>query len=213
MRSLIEKLNRYLHSDVELGPRALVVFAALLVIPVYLFPLWQLTMFAPQYPQGLRLDIYSYKLDGGNNGQDVKEVNVLNHYIGMKELTTEAFTEFKWIPFVVGGMALLFLRSAVYGQMHSLVDVVVMYVYFALFSLWSFAYKLYSYGHNLDEKAAVKVAPFMPPIFGYRKIANFEVYSYPGLASYALGGVLLILMVALFVSWREYLRVAKSARS
>ena len=213
MRSLIEKLNRYLHSDVELGPRALVVFASLLVIPVYLFPLWQLTMFAPQYPQGLRLNIYSYKLDGGNNGQDVKEVNVLNHYIGMKELTTEAFTEFKWIPFVVGGMALLFLRSAVHGQMHSLVDVVVMYVYFALFSLWSFAYKLYSYGHNLDEKAAVKVAPFMPPIFGYRKIANFEVYSYPGLASYALGGVLLILMVALFVSWREYLRVAKSARS
>ena len=213
MRSLIEKLNRYLHSDVELGPRALVLLATLLVIPVYLFPLWQLTMFAPQYPQGLRLNIYSYKLDGGNNGQDVKEVNVLNHYIGMKELTTEAFTEFKWIPFVVGGMALLFLRSAVHGQMHALVDVVVMYVYFALFSLWSFAYKLYSYGHNLDEKAAVKVAPFMPPIFGYRKIANFEVYSYPGLASYALGGVLVILIGALLLSWRQYRHAGKLARS
>jgi copper chaperone NosL len=213
MRSLIEKLNQYLHSDVELYPRALVVLASLLVIPVYLFPLWQLTMFAPQYPQGLRLNIYSYKLDGGNNGQDVKEVNVLNHYIGMKELTTEAFTEFKWIPFVVGGMALLFLRSAVHGQMHALVDVAVMYVYFALFSLWSFAYKLYSYGHDLDEKAAVRVAPFMPPIFGYRKIANFEVYSYPGIASYALGGVLLILLGALFVSWRQYRRAPKVARS
>jgi len=212
MRSLIEKLNHYLQADVDLGPRVLVVLASLLVIPVYLFPLWQLTMFAPQYPQGLRLKIYSYKLDGGNNGQDVKEVNVLNHYIGMKELTTEAFTEFKWIPFVVGAMALLFLRSAVHGQMHTLVDVAVMYVYFALFSLWSFAYKLYSYGHNLDEKAAVKVAPFMPPIFGYRKIANFEVYSYPGIASYALGGVLVILMAALFLSWRQYLRAPKPAR-
>jgi hypothetical protein len=213
MRTLIEKLNRYLHSDVDLGPRALLLLAALLVVPVYLFPLWQLTMFAPQYPQGLRLNIYSYKLDGGNNGQDVKEVNVLNHYIGMQELTTEAFTEFKWIPFVVGGMALLFLRSAVHGQMHALVDVTVMYFYFALFSLWSFAYKLYSYGHNLDEKAAVQVAPFMPPVFGYRKIANFEVYSYPGLASYALGGVLLVLMAALFVSWRQYLRNPRAARS
>ena len=212
MRSLIGKLNRYLQADVGLGPRALVVLASLLVIPVYLFPLWQLTMFAPQYPEGLRLNIYSYKLDGGNNGQDVKEVNVLNHYIGMKELTTEAFTEFKWIPFVVGAMALLFLRAGVHGQMHTLVDVVVMYVYFALFSLWSFAYKLYTYGHNLDEKAAVQVAPFMPPIFGYRKIANFEVYSYPGLASYALGGVLVILMGALFVSWRQYLRAPKAAR-
>ena len=212
MRSLIEKLNHYLQADVDLGPRVLVVLASLLVIPVYLFPLWQLTMFAPQYPQGLRLNIYSYKLDVGNNGQDVKEVNVLNHYIGMKDLTTEAFTEFKWIPFVVGAMALLFLRSAVHGQMHTLVDVAVMYVYFALFSLWSFAYKLYSYGHNLDEKAAVKVAPFMPPVFGYRKIANFEVYSYPGIASYALGGVLVILMAALFLSWREYLRAPKAAR-
>src|SRR5262249_30641462 len=121
MSSLIDGLNRFLHSDVEVTSRALVVLAALLMIPVYLLPLWQLTMFAPQYPQGLRLNIYSYKLDGGNRGQDVKEVNVLNHYIGMKELTTEAFTEFKWIPFVVGAMGLLFLRSVVHGQMHALV--------------------------------------------------------------------------------------------
>jgi copper chaperone NosL len=210
MSSLIDGLNRYLHSDVELTPRALVVLAAVLMIAVYLFPLWQLTMFAPQYPNGLRLNIYSYKLDGGNGGQDVKEVNVLNHYIGMKELTTEAFTEFKWIPFVVGGMALLFLRSAVHGQMHTLVDVVVMYVYFAMFSLWSFAYKLYTYGHNLDPTAAVKVPPFMPPVFGYRKIANFEIYSYPGAASYALGGVLLVLLSALFLSWRSYERAPKA---
>ena len=213
MRTLIEKLNRFLQSDVDLGPRGLVVLAALLVVPVYLFPLWQLTMFAPQYPQGLRLNIYSYKLDGGNGGQDVKEVNVLNHYIGMKELTTEAFTEFKWIPFVVGAMALLFLRFAVHGQMHYLVDVAVLYVYFALFSLWSFAYKLYAYGHNLDERAAVKVAPFMPPLLGYRKIANFEVYSYPGLASYALGAVLVLLLAALLISWRQYVRPPKSARA
>jgi copper chaperone NosL len=206
MKSLIEGLNRYLHSDVELTPRGLAVLASLLILPVYLSPLWQLTMFAPQYPQGLRLNIYSYKLDGGNGGQDVKEINVLNHYIGMKELTTEAFTEFKWIPFVAGGMALLFLRSAVHGQMHALLDVVVMYFYFALFSLWSFAYKLYTYGHNLDEKAAVKVAPFMPPMLGYRKIANFEIYSYPGPASYALGGVLVILLAALLISWRQYRR-------
>src|SRR5262245_12712288 len=166
MRRQLEHFNRYLAADVDLQPRVLVLLASLLMIAVYLFPLWRLTMFAPQYPQGLRLEIYSYKLDGGNHGQDVREVNVLNHYIGMKDLTTEAFTEFKWIPFVVGGLALLFLRSAVHGQMHTLVDVVVMYLYFAFFSLWSFAYKLYTYGHNLDEKAPVKVAPFMPPLFG-----------------------------------------------
>ena len=205
MRALLDKSYWFLEGAIALGPRGLLAVAALLLIPIYLFPLWQMTMFAPQYPHGLRLDIYSYKLDGGNDGQDVKEVNVLNHYIGMKELTTEAFTEFKWIPFVVGAMSLLFLRAAVLGKMSHLVDVVVLFLYFSLFSLWSFAYKLYSYGHSLAPTAAVKVAPFMPPLFGYRKIANFEVYSYPGAASYALGGALVVLLAALAVATRQSL--------
>ena len=205
MRTFLDKSYWFLEGAIALGPRGLLAVAALLLIPIYLFPLWQMTMFAPQYPHGLRLDIYSYKLDGGNNGQDVKEVNVLNHYIGMKELTTEAFTEFKWIPFVVGAMSLLFLRAAVLGKMSHLVDVVVIFLYFSLFSLWSFAYKLYAYGHSLAPTAAVKVAPFMPPLFGYRKIANFEVYSYPGAASYALGGALVVLLAALAVATRQSL--------
>jgi hypothetical protein len=205
MRALLDKSYWFLEGAIALGPRGLLAVAALLLIPIYLFPLWQMTMFAPQYPHGLRLDIYSYKLDGGNDGQDVKEVNVLNHYIGMKELTTEAFTEFKWIPFVVGAMSLLFLRAAVLGKMSHLVDVVVLFLYFSLFSLWSFAYKLYSYGHSLAPTAAVKVAPFMPPLFGYRKIANFEVYSYPGAASYALGVALVVLLAALAVATRQSL--------
>ena len=87
--------------------------AALLLVPTYLMPLWKLTMFAPQYPDGLRLEIYSYKLEGGNGGQDVKEINILNHYIGMRDLTTADFTEFKWMPFVVGMLGLLFLRALV----------------------------------------------------------------------------------------------------
>ena len=204
MRTLLDRMARFLESGVDLWPRGLVVLAAILLIAVYLFPLWQLTMFAPQYPDGLRLQIYSYKLDGGNRGQDVKEVNVLNHYIGMPALTTEAFTEFKWIPFVVGVMAILCLRAAVLGRTIMLVDVVVMYGYFALFSLWSFGYKLYTYGHNLSPEAAVKVPPFMPPMFGYRKIANFEIYSYPGIASYALGAAFLILFGALALGWVQH---------
>jgi len=203
VRALLDRLTRFLESGVGLGPRGMVVLAAGLLIPVYLFPLWRLTLFAPQYPDGLRLRIYSYKLDGANGGQDVREVNVLNHYIGMPALTTEAFTEFKWIPFVVGAVGLLCLRAAALGRMSMLVDVAVLYFYFALFSLWSFAYKLFTYGHNLAPSAAVKVAPFMPPMFGYRKIANFEIYSYPGIASYALGGAFVVLLGALVLGWTQ----------
>ena len=203
MRSLIEKSSRFLDQPIGAAPRALVLAACLLLVPTYLAPLYQMTMFAPQYPQGLRLQIWSYKLDGGNGGQDVKEVNVLNHYIGMRDLDNDAFSEFKWMPFVIGGMGLLLLRTAVLGKMAHLVDVTVLYVYFGLFSLWSFAYKLYVSGHSLNPKAAVKVEPFMPPMFGYKKLANFEVYSYPALGSYALVGVAIALLAAFYVAWRQ----------
>ena len=203
MRTFLDKSARLMEKPVGTVPRVLLLAAILLLLPASFLPLWRLTMFAPQYPDGLRLDIYSYKLDGGHAGQDVKEVNVLNHYIGMRDLSTEAFSEFKWIPFVVGAMGLLFLRAAVLAKMSRLVDVFVLYYYFALFALWSFGYKLYVYGHDLSPTASVKVPPFMPPLFGYRQLANFEVYSYPGPASYALAGVALVLLVTVALAARQ----------
>ena len=78
-----------------------------------------------------------------------------------------------------------------------------MNLYFSLFSLWSFGFKLYSYGHTLAPTASVKVEPFMPPMFGYKQLANFEVYSYPALASYAMGLSTLLVTVALVATWRR----------
>jgi len=206
MKAFIEGANRFLDAPLDLGPRLLLVLALLALAPTYVTPLYDMTMFAPQYPDGLRLYIYSYKLEGGNQGQDVKEINVLNHYIGMRDLAIEDFTEFKWLPFVIGIFGLLFLRAAVLGKMAHLVDVLVLYLYFGLFSLWSFAYKMYWYGHHLDPKAAVRVDPFMPPLFGYKKLANFEVYSYPAFGSYALAAVVVLLVVALLLARRQWRR-------
>jgi copper chaperone NosL len=201
--TILQRTNRFFELSLDLRERALVVAAALLLAAVYVFPLWNLTMFAPQYPDGLRMDIYSYTLEGGRSGQDIKEINLLNHYIGMKDLASEDFTEFKWMPFVVGVIGLLFLRAAAHGRMMDLVDVTVLYGYFAAFSLWSFGYRLYSYGHNLAPTAAVKVAPFMPPLFGHKKLANFEVYSYPGAGAYVLGFVVVLLLLSVYLGWRD----------
>jgi len=211
MEKVLQRANRFMDEPIGLAARLTLLAAAALLVVTYLFPLWNLTMFAPQYPDGLRLDIYSYTLVGGNHGQDVKEVNVLNHYIGMRDLVNESFTEFKWMPFVIGALGLLILRAAVHGTAVALVDVTMLFVYFGAFSLWSFGYKLYRYGHDLDPTAAVQVPPFMPPMFGYRQIANFEVYSYPRAASYAMAGVGLLLLVALAMTWLEARRRARSA--
>src|SRR5215471_11154675 len=203
MKTFFERGTRFLSAPLGVGPRGLIVIATVLMLPAYLTPLWKLTMFAPQYPDGLRLSIYSYKLEGGNGGQDIKEINLLNHYIGMRDLVAADFTEFKWIPFVVGALGLLFLRSAALGSISKLIDVVVLFVYFGLFSLWSFGYKLYVYGHNLSSTAAVKVPPFTPPLIGAKQLANFTVYSYPAAGSYVLGGVAVLLLGALLLAWKE----------
>jgi len=211
MKAILEKEARLLEQPLDLAPRVLLVVATLCLLGAYLFPLWNMTMYAPQYPEGLRMDIYSYKLEGGNKGQDVKEINVLNHYIGMRDIEVADFTEFKWIPFVVGIMGLLFLRAAVLGRMSHVLDVFVLYIYFGLFSLWSFGYKMYSYGHNLAPTASVKVDPFMPPLFGYKKLANFEVWSYPQAGSYALAAAALLLALAFVLGWRRYRSAASTS--
>ena len=202
MTNVLDVLNRHLDVRLELGPRLLLVSAAVLLAASLMAPLWNLTMFAPQYPDGLRMDIYAHTLQGGRNGQDVKEINVLNHYIGMHDLSNEDFTEFKWMPFALGVLALIALRSAVHGTMASLVDSFVLFAYFGAFSLWSFAHKLFVYGHNLAPGAPVKVAPFTPPVFGYQQIANFEVYSYPRAGTFVLLAAGAAMLLALGMAWR-----------
>jgi hypothetical protein len=66
---------------------------------------------------------------------------------------------------------------------------------------------MYSYGHNLSPTAAVKVAPFMPPMFGGKQLANFEVYSYPQAAAYAMALSSLLLAAAVVIAWRQARRV------
>ena len=208
MHAFFVRFNRLLNAPLDLGPRLCLVLAAVLLVAVFVLPLWNMTMFAPQYPEGLRLDIFSYALVGGNGGQDLKEINLLNHYIGMRDLAIEDFTEFKWLPFAVGIIGLLYLRASVIGTLGTLVDVVVLNTYFSLFSLWSFGYKLWAYGHTLAPTASVKVAPFMPPMFGYKQLANFEVYSYPAAASYAMAISTLLVTAALVITWRRARRDA-----
>ena len=204
--AILERSARFFHEPIGVRPRLLLALSAGLIVVAYFLPLWNLTMFAPQYQNGLHLDIYSHALVAGHGGQDIKEINLLNHYIGMHDLVAEDFTEFKWMPFVLGGMALLYLRAVVLGTVKEMLDAVVVFFYFSAFSLWSFGYKLYRYGHDLAPNAAVKVPGFSPPMFGYKQIANFEVYSYPQAGTYVLGGVALALLLAVWLAWRDHAR-------
>ena len=208
MQKYIEKANAFFDTPLDLRSRVLILISALLLLPSFFSPLWQMTLYSNQFPEGLVLKIYSYKLGGGVSPyrDDLKEINALNHYIGMRELKADDFTEFKWIPFVIGGVMLLALRVVVLGKMSKLVDLFVLFSYFGLFSLWSFYHKLYLYGHELDPTAAVKVAPFSPPMIGHKTLANFEVYSFPHIGSYFMAIAPVFWLAAMWLSrkaWRK----------
>ncbi len=202
MEKLFEDANRFFDLPLGMWSRVLILAAALLIIPTFLFPLWNMTLYSNQFPDGLDLHIYSHKLEGGHpvGRDDLREINTLNHYIGMRPLLESDFSEFNWIPLVLGVFFILALRTVVIGKMSNLVDNAVLFLYFDLFSLWSFYSRLHSYGHNLDPTAAVKVPPFMPPLIGSKQLANFTVYSYPGAASYLMGGFFVLLAAAIWLS-------------
>lgn len=175
---------------------------ALLILALF-FPLWKITMFANQFPEGLRLSIYAHQLVGGNGGADLQGINILNHYIGMHEIQAADFVEMKFIPFVLGIFVLLGIRTAVFARVGNVVDLVVLFGYFAVFSFAVFAYRMYTYGHQLNPEAPIKVVSFTPPIFGHQRIANFDVYSYPGLGTFLVAAFGLALIAVLIVETRK----------
>ena len=163
---------------------------ALLVIPLILAfqaPLWKISMTAPQYPKGLHLDIYAHTIESGHDNQDLKEINNLTHYIGMRKIDRAELSDLDWIPMALAVLALLTLRCAAIGNVRALVDLAVITGFVATFSMGRFIYKLYSFGHNLDPTAPFKLEPFTPAIFGSKKIANFTTESYPQMGSVYIG--------------------------
>lgn len=184
------------------GRFLLVAGAVMLAVSIFL-PLWQIHLVAPQYQEGLDLYIHSYKLEAGNEGQDLKEINNLNHYIGMAPIEEEDFAEMTFIPFLLGGFALLTLRAAFFGTVKSVVDALVLFVYFGAFSMWRFYYQLYTYAHNLDPRAPMDIDPFTPILIGWKQIANFTQYSFPREGSALLLGAVICFAGAIWAGGRN----------
>ncbi len=209
MPTFLNREFRFLHKSLNLPSRLLLLAAAITVAVSVLFPLWKLYLVAPQYSGGLTMQIYTYKIHGGGlNGNDIKEINNLNHYIGMKTIDQADFTEMQIMPFMFGVFILLALRSTVIGEMKGVVDLFVLASYFGAFSIGAFYYRLWWYGHNLDPKAPVHIEPFTPLIFGSQKIANFTQSSYPELGTYLLWVFMLLLLLAIWFSRKEKLLTA-----
>ncbi len=194
--------------DLSRGTRTLVALAALLIVPAAFLPVWKVTLQAPQYPQGLALMIYPHKVAG-----EIQEVNVLNHYIGMKEIEGDEFPEFRFIPFFI----LRFLGLAVLAALVARLEIAALgwidFVIFGVVMLFDFQHWLYEYGHNLSPSAPIRMEPFTPKFLGTTEVANFTVSSWPAsgailmFAAGALGPLVLLL------EWRRRLQAERASGS
>jgi hypothetical protein len=202
MPDFLDRIPEITDRSIPGAGRLLMVLSAALLVAAIFLPLWQIHLEAPQYPDGLDLYIHSYTLDAGNRGQDLDEINTLNHYIGMAPIEEEDFPEMTFIPFFLGGFALLSLRSAFFGTVKSAIDTLVLFVYFGAFSMWRFYHQLYTYAHNLDPTAPMDIDPFTPVLIGWKQIANFTQYSFPREGSALLLGAALCFGTAIWMGVR-----------
>lgn len=212
---MLDRFYGFLDRPLALWSRGVLL---VLVIPLALAftqPLWRISMEAPQYPKGLWLEIYAHKVDAGNNGQHLDEINNLNHYIGMHKIDRAALTDLDWIPFALGALVLLTLRVAAIGNVRMLLDLLVLAGYITGFAGARFVYRMWVFGHQLDPKAPVHVDPFMPTLFGTKQIANFTTHSFPQIGTVLvgafLGGLLLVMAWHLFTGRRTAIRELRAA--
>jgi len=90
-------------------------FATLLLAGLYFFPIWSIALEAPQFPEGLGLNIRIDSIEG-KEPQDLQNINTLNHYIGMKSINPESIPELTYIPFIVGFLIVSGFLIALFGN-------------------------------------------------------------------------------------------------
>jgi nitrous oxidase accessory protein len=154
---------------------------AVLAASAAVLPLWHARLVAPQYPGGLRMAAYGHQVTG-----DVEEIDILNHYVGMKAFDPADVPEMALWPLVVA----LAVAAAVigawagrrwFGRLARLV-------------LWAtplgiladIQLRLHQYGHDLEPVAALRIPEFTPVVVGPSTVMNFTTWAYPGAGIAAL---------------------------
>lgn len=215
MKRALDGFYAFVDKPLYLWTRPILVLLLVPLVIGLMKPLWHISMEAPQYPNGLRLDIYSHTLIGGHEGGDIAEINILNHYIGMKKLDRAMLAELDWLPFGFGALGLLLLRVSALGNVRSLVDLSAITLYFTGFSVFRFVFKMHAYGHDLAHDAPIKIQPFMPALWGTKQVGNFTTHAYPGTGSYLISifafGIFFVTLVHLIEGRRRAARELRAA--
>ena len=170
----------------------------------YVAPLWHIGLDAPQYPEGIGMFIWIDTITG-QKPNDLHSINGLNHYIGMKAIVPDSIPELRVMPWLVAGLIGLGLAVAAAGRRWFLLAWTTLFGLVAAAGLVDFWYWGYTYGHDLDPTAAIRIPGFsyQPPVLGSKQLLNFTAHSWPGLGGWALA---VALVAAAVLCVREFRR-------
>lgn len=168
-------------------PRALIAFAALILIVTYFVPIWKIDLNAPQYPEGLGLRIWLNEI-GGLKPNDLQNINGLNHYIGMKAIEPESIPELKIMPYIIAFMIFFGLVNAAVGKPILPRIWIITFILVGIAGLVDFYLWGYEYGHNLNPDAPIKVPgmTYQPPLIGSKQLLNIDAVSLPYIGGYII---------------------------
>ncbi|WP_276370118.1 hypothetical protein [Chryseolinea sp. H1M3-3] len=171
--------------------RLLIALSALILISAYFVPLWQIVMWAPQYPEGLTMKIWIDNITG-----DVNIISALNHYIGMRHIEVSMFPEFGYMIYIVGFVIGFGLLVSILNRRFMLIAYALLLMACGIGALVDFYLWGYDYGHNLDPTAAIIVPgmAYQPPVIGTKQLLNFTAFSGPD-----IGGWIFMVSAALAI--------------
>ncbi|MHA7863998.1 hypothetical protein [Flagellimonas marinaquae] len=191
------------------------IIGPLLLLGLYVFPLWNIMLGAPQYPNPLGMNIHISGLQGVNEF-DIQNIDGLNHYIGMQTLPKpEDMWEFSAFPIVIGIMVTLGVLVGILGYLNK-----VSYKWFigwfllmsvlGILGMYDFNLWLIDYGTNLDPNAIMKLTnndgtpmTYKPPLLGHVKMLNFDVTSMPATGGGLMFVGMMLTLIASFMGWKN----------
>jgi hypothetical protein len=190
-------------------PTIFFLLAVVLLIASIFLPYWKMTLQAPQYPKGLSVQAYIYKLTG-----DVNEIDGLNHYIGMRPLGEAAQLERSLSIAAVGVLSLLIIAS-IFIHTKYVVILALPALFYPFIFLGDTYFWLRNFGLNLDPTAPLSstIKPFVPPILGVGMLAQFRTIAQVQIGFYLALFASICILIGLYFHRRAYKPLVDSQKA
>lgn len=189
------------------------IIGSLLLLGLFKFPLWNIELGAPQYPDPLGMNIFIRGIEGEEEF-DIQNIDGLNHYIGMRTIPRPGdMWEFGVFPKVIIAMVALGVLIGLLGFFEK-----ISYKWFlgwfmlmsvlGVLGMYDFNNWMTDYGSNLNPNAIMKLThpdgtpmTYSPPLFGHEKMLNFDVTSLPATGALMMFTGMMLTMIAFIVGW------------